>query len=99
MLGEYQTSSGARFSFSGWAAGESPLECFDRRDWLDCLHGCMFCAGFHPDPRVLLEDDGVLHELVHLAGGVDICTHSNLAALRNSVLALQLLVKRSTYAN
>jgi hypothetical protein len=48
---------------------------------------------------VLLEDDGVLHELVHLAGGVDICTHSNLAALRNSVLALQLLVKRSTYAN
>lgn len=83
---EYRTSRGRSFSFSGWAPGETPLDHFDRGEWLKCLHGCMFAAS-----RVHIEDDGVLHELVHLALGVDICTHNSLDDLRVEVAAIQAL--------
>jgi hypothetical protein len=36
-----------------------------------------------------VSDDGVLHELVHLASGVDICTHTGMSDLRLHVSELQ----------
>lgn len=89
---DYLTSSGAQYSFSGWNPGESPLECWDDKEWLKCLHACMFCLSMIKASQMALqaiEDDGLLHELVHLADGVDICTHGSMAALREKVIALQ----------
>lgn len=81
---EYRTAAGHAFIFDGWPAGESPLELFDAGKWLECLHACMFATS----RRVLLEDDQLLHELVHLALGIDICTHNTMAGLREAVKGL-----------
>jgi hypothetical protein len=35
-----------------------------------------------------LEDDQLLHELVHLALGIDICTHNTMAGLREECARL-----------
>jgi hypothetical protein len=82
--GEYRTTAGRSFAFSGWPPGESPLELFDAGKWLECLHACMFAAS----RRELLEDDQLLHELVHLALGIDICTHNTMAGLREECVRL-----------
>lgn len=81
---DYRTTAGRAFGFEGWANGDSPLEHFDAGRWLECLHGCMFAAS-----RLLYEDDQLLHELVHLALGIDICTHTTMEELRAQVEALQ----------
>lgn len=86
IKGGYHTSRGRLFTFVGWPDGGTPLELFDAGRWLECLHACMFSASRLQD----LEDDGVLHELVHLALGVEICTHTSMTALRGQVEALQL---------
>lgn len=85
IKGGYRTSRGRLFTFVGWPAGGTPLELFDAGRWLECLHACMFAASRRAD----LEDDGLLHELVHLELGLAICTHSTMADLREQVLALQ----------
>lgn len=82
----YRTSRGRLFSFTGWTPGETPLELFDRGEWLQCLHACMFASS-----RSAIEDDGVLHELVHLALGIEICTHNSMAMLRSDVAAIDLV--------
>lgn len=85
---DYFTSTGARFSFSGFGTGEDPLTYFDTKDYLNCLHGCMVLVSLFV-PREIkhlyLEDDGLLHELVHLSLGVDICTHGDLISLRQHI--------------
>lgn len=89
---DYHTSSGASFSFSGWNAGESPLECWDSRDWLKCLHGCMLCLSLLNDPentQLAIEDDGLLHELVHLEADINICLHSSMDNIRAQIETLQ----------
>lgn len=88
---DYRTTKGARFGFSGWGEGGSPLERFDKQEWVLCLHGCMLAASFLPgeEARLLLEDDQILHELVHLIQGVDICTHNGMPALRRGIKKLQ----------
>ena len=83
--GEYRTTAGRAFHFDGWPPGESPIELFDAGKWLECLHACMFAAS----RRELLEDDHLLHELVHLALGIDICTHNTMAGLREAGKNLQ----------
>lgn len=89
-MAEYLTSSGHQYSFTNWGNGEQPSECFDRQDWLGCLHGCMFCAQFNSSSNLLLEDDGLLHELLHLAMGLEISTHNSLQELRIAVVKLEL---------
>lgn len=84
-LGDYKTTKGRAYSFMGWPPGESPVELFDAKRWLECLHACMFAAS----RKVTLEDDGLLHELVHLALGVEICTHNTMGDLRAEIVALE----------
>lgn len=89
---DYRTSSGVSYSFSGWDAGESPLECWDKQDWLKCLHGCMLCLSLLRNVitiRWAIEDDGLLHELVHLALDVEISAHGTMGELRMQVEHLQ----------
>ena len=93
---EYRTSSGNRYTFSGWKTGESPLECWDRQDWTRCLHGCMLCLSLIRNPVAshhAIEDDGLLHELVHLMQGIEINLHGSMEALRAQVNVLQNLVQ------
>jgi len=91
-LADYRTARGRRFGFMGWAPGESPLEQFDAGNWVACLHACLLCFSALEDAektQEAIEDDGLLHELVHLASGVDICTHAGMADLREQVSELQ----------
>lgn len=92
--GDYCTSLGSQYGFSGWNKDESPVESFDRGEWLKCLHSCMLVASFHPDPKLFLQDDQVLHELVHLISGIDISTHSNMEFLRAQVVELEEFFKK-----
>jgi hypothetical protein len=88
----YRTSAGHAFEFSGWSLGESPLDHFDAGRWLECAHGVCLALSRHHDVNcaaLAVEDDGLLHELIHLALGIDICTHTNTTELRGKVAALQ----------
>lgn len=89
---EYLTSRGRLYSFSGWPPYEEPLQCFDDSDWLRCLHGCMLALALLADAertQLAIEDDGLAHELLHLATGVGLCTHNTYAGLRAEVERLQ----------
>lgn len=89
---DYRTSSGANYSFSGWNESESPLECWDRQDWLKCLHGCMLCLSLlndHEATQRAIEDDGLLHELVHLESDINICLHGDMDNIRLQIEFLQ----------
>lgn len=85
---DYVTSRGVKFNFSGFPAGCDPLTYFDNRDYINCLHGCMVLVSLYA-PREIkhlyLEDDGLLHELVHLSLSIDICTHNSLTLLRQCI--------------
>jgi hypothetical protein len=85
---DYVTSRGVKFSFNGFPAGCDPLTYFDNQDYVRCLHGCMVLVDLFV-PREIkhlyLEDDGLLHELVHLSLSIDICTHGSLIFLRQRI--------------
>lgn len=94
---QYFTSKGTEFSFYGFDDGDRPSDHFKAGDWLTCLHGCMFLASIL-DPhesKVLMEDDGLLHELVHLALGISISTHTDMNELLCSVTELELTYNKS----
>lgn len=88
MTTEYTTARGRKYSFGGWPPGGSPTELFDAEKWAECLHATMFAASLRRNPADL-EDDGPLHELVHLICGVPICTHNTLERLREDILKLE----------
>jgi hypothetical protein len=78
---------GSPLSFSGYRSGETPLELFDAGRWLECLHGCMIGITVTHEH---IEDDGVLHELVHLALGIPICHQSSMGYIRDEVGKIQM---------
>ena len=88
---DYKTSKGRLYSFDGWQPDDSPLEHFDQKNWLKCLHGvCFMLSHFDANEvKQSLEDDGILHELIHLSLGVEICTHQDLEYLRACVADIQ----------
>lgn len=91
-MSEYKVSSGARFSFCGWENGEDPVSCFNRRDWIGCLHGIclmLYRTGDKNQALNALADDGIVHELVHLMARIDICTHHTEVSLRRQIKNLQ----------
>lgn len=102
---QYKTTQGRTYDFSGWEPGESPLELFDKQEWLKCLHACMLCTSFthklYKDDlqtqddiaAEFIDDDGLLHELCHRACGLDICTHNSLEDLRKEVRFIQYITK------
>ena len=90
---DYRTTRGVLFSYAGWGSLGGPLACFDRGQWLLCLHACMLCLSLLNEShqtQIAIEDDGLLHELVHLASDIDICTHTSIPELRQAVADLQL---------
>ncbi len=90
---EYLSPNEIVFGFDGWGS-YSPTQCFDRGEWLDCLHGCMLALTIINDPgltQIEISDDGVLHELLHLALGIDICTNNTMSELRTQVAELETL--------
>lgn len=87
MIGDYRTSRGREYSFYRWDPGESPTELFDAGRWLECLHACMVVASKND-----LEDDAILHELVHLALGIPICQHGDMEGLRARAQELETIM-------
>lgn len=66
--------------------------CFDRQDWLGCAHGCMLAlilVGDEHQSHLAVSDDGVIHELLHLHVGADLCTCNTLDELRTIVVELE----------
>lgn len=102
---QYKTTQGRTYDFSGWEPRESPLELFDKKEWLKCLHACMLAVylahrcnedllGFRAlSVGTVLEDDSLLHELCHLALGIDISTHNSLEDLRDKVIIYENIAK------
>lgn len=85
---EYHTTKGRLYGFSGWEPDGDPLTLFDQGKYLECLHAAVFAASRLPSSDLVasaLEDDGVIHELVHLVAGIDICTHNTMADLRRDL--------------
>lgn len=88
----YQTPSGNIFSFNTWVDAHKPSSTFDRKDYLGCLHGCMLAFTILDDAdftQLAVVDDGLLHELLHLAMGIDICTHTTMNDLRTLIIDLE----------
>lgn len=88
----YLSPKGTKYSFSGWESGSTPVERFDLGDYIGCLHGCLLMLtllGNEHRTQVAISDDGIVHELVHLAGGVEISTHNDLTTLRAEVVELE----------
>jgi len=82
----------ALYSFSGWRATESPIECWNSGIYLACLHGCMLCYSLLNDKektQAAIDDDGLLHELLHLAEGNEICSHQTMTDLEKEIITLQ----------
>lgn len=86
---EYLTSRGRRFSFDGWPDGGRPTELFDLGQWAACLHACMFAASRRANVADI-EDDGPLHELIHLICGIPVCTHGSMDDLRRQIYELEM---------
>ncbi len=78
------------YEFGYWDEGKTPVELFDKKNWLECLHACMCAASRTVTPKDVLADEGVLHELCHLALGIAIALENSLESLRKQVLDLQL---------
>ncbi|WP_238913781.1 hypothetical protein [Achromobacter insolitus] len=88
----YRTPAGVLYEFHGWPVGQSPSECWRAGDWLGCLHGCVLCfflLGDYRATQAAVADDGLLHELVHLASGTPICTHTGHEQLADQVVELE----------
>lgn len=90
---KYRTSVlGLDWGFRGFYPGESPLELFDAGNWLACMHAVM--VGVYVVNDVgrawrVMSDDGALHELLHLACGIQICTHSSMAEIRMQIAEIE----------
>lgn len=88
---DYITERGVNFSFAGFAPGDDPLTNFDAYKFEQCLHGCMVLVYlFIPveSQYKYLSDDGLLHELIHLILGIDICTHNSTDNIRQQIREL-----------
>lgn len=84
--GTYRTRCGA--VFTAQYRGPSPMDLFDLGDYIACAHACAFLIGRLRDPEralMALEDDGLLHELLHLASGIPVCTFHAPADIRVQV--------------
>lgn len=83
------------YPFSGWH--ETPLELFDAGRWPECLHATIQAFNVRRDAiatQAAVEDTGALHELAHLACGIEICTHHSLLWLRREIAWTDLISKR-----
>lgn len=88
----YKSLSGHSFIFDRWPDNFSPLDCFDKKDYLNCLHGIMLGLTLINNERVShqsLSDEGVIHELLHLALSIDICTENTRDSLRLEIKEIQ----------
>jgi len=57
------------YSFNGWLPEHYPTELFKARDFIGCLHACMLAFMLIGDAKrtqAAIEDDGILHELIHI---------------------------------
>jgi hypothetical protein len=98
----YTSPKGVQFTFDGWAPGEAPLECFDRGDYIACAHGCMLSLiveGNVYESFLAIQDDGIIHELIHLHDKIDICTCNTLPDIRAMVACLQIYVEEEVKRN
>jgi hypothetical protein len=85
---DYATGRGVNFSFTGFAPGSDPLTQFNAYKYEECLHSCMVLVYlFTPKEHQYqyLADDGLLHELIHLINGIDICTHNSPDNIRQQI--------------
>ncbi len=74
------------YGFEGWHGGEAPTDFFDAGKWLECLHAILPALS-HVDDE--LRDTGLLHELTHLALGLEIGIENRVRLLREKILEIQ----------
>lgn len=88
----YKSLRGHSFIFNGWPVNYTPLNLFDNFNYLGCLHGIMLGLTLINNERVShqsLSDEGVIHELLHLALSIDICTENTRDSLRLEIKEIQ----------
>ncbi len=71
----YRGSKGGAYNTT--YSGATPVELFDAGDWLGCVHACafvLFAIGDADRALAALDDESYVHELIHLAAGVEACT-------------------------
>ena len=64
-----QNTNNSPYMLSRWKEGEYPVQTYDAKDWVGCLHGCALALTMLQDPQRTqnaIEDDGILHELIHI---------------------------------
>lgn len=87
---EYLTPNcGAEFSYTN--PDKTLVELFDSGKYLSCLHQAMAVTYLTVAPHkvtAMIADDGVLHELVHLASDINVCTHSSKDWVRDELVKL-----------
>lgn len=84
--GYYRTAAGRKFTLG--YDGPSPLQLFDEQRWAECAHACAYLISLRGDPELALrslQDDALIHELLHLACGIEICTHNGRGNVRSMV--------------
>lgn len=82
----YRGSKGGAYNTT--YSGATPVELFDAGRYGECLHACAFILHTLRDPARVwhaLDDEAVLHELIHLVVGIDISTHNTIKNIRNEV--------------
>lgn len=89
---QYRTSKNTLYDFSGWNVGETPSLLFSNKKYLECLHCCFLMVNFvasFEELKQYVQDDGLLHELLHLGTGIPISTHNLLSDLEKQVKTLE----------
>lgn len=91
------------YEFNGWKEEHKPVNLFDARNFIPCLHACSVALVILNDHRrsyEAVEDDGIIHELIHIlhipliqeVTSRDIETHMqspSMQTLRERILKLQ----------
>lgn len=86
---DYRGSKGGAYNTT--YSGPTPVELFDAGRVAECLHACAFMLFALKDAGRAwgaLDDEGLMHELVHLVVGIDISTHNRHDNIRAEVSEL-----------
>lgn len=66
---ETDANKNGAYMLQRWKPGETPVETYDKQDFIGCLHGCVLALTMLQDSKrtqMAIEDDGIVHELIHI---------------------------------
>ena len=83
------------YEFAGF--DRSLTDLFDSEQWAECLHATIQAYNVVDCPeltQIAVQDTGLIHELSHLASGIEICTHGSMAELRDRLEEVQRMTEK-----